>query len=106
MEIKATVIGNLTEDVKLGKKDENTSFAIFKIAVNKSKEEVMYVTAFAYGVSEKRLEKLTTGSLVMVHGNYDDKIQTKPGTEEQYINRVVNVKDWDLLVPKPKSDEK
>jgi len=106
MELKARATGNLVEDVKFQQKDNsNSSYAILKVAVNVSKDETIYVTAFSYDISEKRAKYFVKGSLVSVYGRYTDKIDVNPNTNESYINRVINAKDVDLLVSKAEKEE-
>ena len=100
MEMKMSVIGVITKQPVLEKKDESTSFVRLNLAVNKSKNETSFVTAFLYGVSEKRAALMTEGSMVYVSGNFSDSIYENTITHEKSINRVINVKDFEFVYMK------
>lgn len=121
MELKQTIIGNVAKVTKLQKAD-GTPYLRVEVGTNKSKEEVIYTTIFLYGVSDKRAERITRGSLIFASGNYTDEIYVNEKELERLtpsikaevdptkiasmikimtsINRVLNAKDFDVLYSK------
>lgn len=121
MELKQTIIGNVAKVTKLQKAD-GIPYLRIEVGTNKSREEVIYTTIFLYGVSDKRAERITRGSLIFASGNYADDIYINEKELQQLIplikterdptnitkmiksvttiNRVLNAKDFDVLYSK------
>lgn len=83
-----SVIGNLTENAVRKQKGDGTEYLILKVAVNKSKTETKYVSAFMYGVSEKRQALMTEGSMVSLYGNYDDSVYLDKKSKEDLFSKM------------------
>lgn len=100
MNAKLTIVGNLVSTPLKKTKKDGTIYYVVTVAVNVSKEETVYYSCFLYGVSDERAKNLTQGTLIYVYGIPAEKIETNPNTNIQYINRIIQVKDFDILFVK------
>ena len=128
MEIKTRITGNVVS-IKSETKPDGTIYHVVNVASDISKDKSVYTTLFIYGMSEKRAELLTRGSLISAYGNYSDNLYINPkivdevvslidldqetgefkyNSEEisqkiydlSVINKILNVKDLDILYSK------
>jgi len=103
--VKIILIGNLVADAdKKTKKDSDTNYHLFTVAITEKKDVTKYYTCFAYGISEARAKMLTKGSLVEVIGFPDEKINLNPKSNENEIQRTVQVLNFDILYHKKPGD--